>query len=60
MAKTKIMPRALNVGKTQKFNDDVQQAMETFDDQIQSMNSQVCKKVYKDFITNYRDAMVPI
>ena len=60
MATTKISSHALNVGKVQKFNDDVQQAMEMFNDQIESMNSQVCKKAYKDFISNYRDTMVPI
>ena len=60
MAKTKITPRTLNVGKAQKFNDDMQQAIEMFDDQIESMNSHNREKVYKDFITNYRDTLVPI
>ena len=60
MAKTKITPCALNVDKTQKFIDDVQQAIEMFEDQIGSMASEIHKKAYKNFLTGYRDAMGPI
>ena len=52
MAKTKITPHALNMDKTQKFIDEVQQAIETFEDQIGSMASEICEKAYKNFVTS--------
>ena len=58
MAKTKITPRAQYADKTQTFI--VQQAMETFEDEISSLSDNIWQKAYKNFLVSYRDALTPI
>ena len=60
MAKTKITPHTLKADKMEKFIRDVEQAIEVFDDQVGSLISDICGEAYKNFLTSYRDAMVPI
>ena len=60
MAKTKITPHARNTDKTQKFIQDVEQAIEMFEDQIGSLANDIHERAYKNFLTSYRDAMIPI
>ena len=60
MAKTKINPRAQHADKTQTFIVAVQQAMETFKDEISSLSDDIWQKAYKNFLVSYRDALTPI
>ena len=60
MAKTKITPRAQHADKTQTFIVMVQQAMETFKDEISSLSDDIWQKAYKNFLVSYRDALTPI
>ena len=54
MAKTKITPRAQHADKTQTFIMTVQQAMETFKDEISSLSDNIWQKAYKNFLVSYR------
>ena len=67
MVKTKTTPRAEGSGravsdtakrpeKTNKFLDDIEQALSTFDDKVFSIISQECETAYVSFVTSYRDA----
>ena len=60
MAKTTITPRAQHADKTQTFIMVVQQAMETFEDEISSLSDNIRQKAYKNFLMSYRDALTPI
>ena len=60
MAKTKINPRAQHADKTQTFIVAVQQAMETFKDEISLLSDDIRQKAYKNFLVSYRDALTPI
>ena len=60
MAKTKITPRAQHADKTQTFIVVVQQAMETFEDEISLLSNDIRQKAYKNFLVSYRDALTPI
>ena len=60
MAKVKITPRAQHANKTQTFILAVQQAMDTFDDEISSLTTNIRQRAYKHFLVSYRDALTPI
>ena len=60
MAKTRITPRAQHADKTQTFVLTVQQAMETFKDEISSLSDNIRQKAYKNFLMFYRDALTLI
>ena len=53
-------PHALKADQTEKFIQDVEQGIEAFDDQVGSLTSDIRQEAYKNFLTSYRDAMVPI
>ena len=60
MAKTKITPCAKQPGRTQEFIKVVQEALETFEDEISSLTDDICGKTYKKYVKAYCDALVPV
>ena len=46
--------------KTQKFLDDIGQALDDFDDEVFSFTSEQWEVAYNNFATNYRDALTAI
>ena len=60
MAKTKLTPRATQTDKTKQFIIAVDEALETFEEEISSLSENTRECAYKNFITSYRDAMTPI
>ena len=60
MAKTKITPCAKHPGRTQEFIEVVQEALDTFEDEISSLTDDICGKVYKKYVKAYRDALIPV
>ena len=57
MVKTKLTPQATQTDKTEKFILAVDEAMETFEEEISSLSENTRGNAYKNFITSYRDAM---
>ena len=60
MAKTKLMPRATQTDKTKQFIIDVDEALEVFEEEITSLSETTRESTYKNFITSYQAAMIPI
>ena len=60
MAKTKITPCVKHPGRTHEFIKAVQEALETFEDEISSLTDDIRGKVYKKYVEAYRDALVPV
>ena len=60
MAKMKLTPRAAQMDKTKQFIIDVDEALEVFEEEISSLSETTRKGAYKNFITSYRAAMIPI
>ena len=60
MAKTKITPRAKHPSRTQEFIKVVQEALDTFEDEISSLTDDIHGKVYKKYVEAYRDALIPV
>ena len=60
MAKTKVTPCAKHPGRTQEFIKVVQEALETFEDEISSLTDDICGKAYKKYVKAYHDALVPV
>ena len=60
MAEMKLNPRATQTDKTKKFIIAVDEALETFEEEISSLSKNTQKCTYKNFITSYRDTMGPI
>ena len=60
MATTKLTPRATQTDKTKQFTLDVDEALETFEEEITSLSETTRESTYENFITSYRDAMIPI
>ena len=60
MAKMKLTPRAMQTDKTQQFIIDVDEALEVFEEEITSLSETTRECTYKNFITSYRAAMIPI
>ena len=60
MAKTKITPHAKHPGRTQQFIDAIQEALDTFEDEISSLTDDIHGKAYKKYVEAYRDALIPV
>ena len=60
MPKTKVTLRAKHPGRMQHFLDATQIALETFEDEISSLTEDVRKKVYRNYVKAYKEALVPI
>ena len=60
MAKTKITPCAKHPGRTQEFIKAVQEALDTFEDEISSLTDDIHEKVYKKYVKAYHDALIPV
>ena len=60
MPKTKITPCAKHPGKTQQFLDAIQEALDTFEDEISSLTDDIRGKVYKKYVEAYCDALIPV
>ena len=60
MAKTRIIPHAKHPDKTQTFVTAVQTAMETFDDEIDSLTWDTHLKAYKNLVRSYRTALTTV
>ena len=59
MPKTKVTPHAKHLDQTQQFLNTIQNALETFEDEI-SLTEEICGKAYRNYITAYRQALVPV
>ena len=60
MAKTKITPCAKHPGRTQQFIDTIQEALDTFEDEISLLTDDIRGKAYKKYVEAYRDALIPV
>ena len=60
MAKTKITPCAKHPGRTQQFINAIQDALDTFQDEISSLTDDIHGRVYKKYVEAYRDALIPV
>ena len=60
MAKTKISPHAKHPGRTQQFINTIQEALDTFEDEISSLTDDICGKAYKKYVEAYCDALIPV
>ena len=47
-------------GRTQQFIDVIQEALDTFEDEISSLTDDIHGKVYKKYVEAYRDALIPV
>ena len=59
-ATTKITPRAKHPGRTQEFILAIQEALDTFEDEISSLTDDICGKAYKNYVEAYCDALIPV
>ena len=60
MARTKITPRAKHPSQTQEFMEAIQEAVDTFEDEISSLTDDIHGKAYKKYVKAYRDALIPV
>ena len=60
MLKTKIAPRAKHPDRTQQFLDAIQNALDTFEDEISLLTEEIHGKAYINYVTVYREALVPV
>ena len=60
MPKTKVTPRAKHLDRIQQFLDATQTALETFEDEISSLTEKIRQKAYRNYVTVYKEALVPI
>ena len=60
MATTQLTPRATQTDKTKQFVLEVDEALSTFEEEISSLSETTTESAYKNFVTSYRDAMIPI
>ena len=60
MLKTKVTPRARHPDQTQQFLDAIQTALDMFEDEISSLMEEIHGKAYRNYVTAYREALVPI
>ena len=58
--KKSISSAAKRPQRTQKFLDDIGQALDDFDDEVFSFTSEQCEIAYHNFATYYRDALTTI
>ena len=60
MPKAKVTPHAKHPDRTQHFLDATQAALEIFEDEISSFTDDVRSNAYRNYITAYQEALVPI
>ena len=60
MAKTILTPGATQVDKTKQFILEVDEALAVFEEDITLLSEDTKEGAYKNFITSYRTAMIPI
>ena len=60
MAKMKFNPRTTQTDKSKQFIIAVDEALETFEEEISSLSESTRECAYKNFITSYQAAMTPI
>ena len=60
MPKTKVTPHTKHPNRTQQFLDATQAALDTFEDEISSLTEEIHSKAYRNYVTAYREALVPI
>ena len=60
MAKTKVTPCAKHPNHTQQFLDAIQAALDMFEDEISSLTEEIRSQAYRNYITAYREALVPV
>ena len=60
MPKTKITPRAKHPDQTQQFLDAIQNALDTFEDEISSLTEEIHGKAYRKYATAYCEALIPV
>ena len=60
MAKTKITPCVKHPSRTQEFIEALQEALDTFEDEISSLTDDICGKAYKKYVEAYCDALIPV
>ena len=60
MLQKSISSAAKRPQKTQKFLDDIKQALDDFDDEVFSLSSEQCEVAYHNFTTYYRHALTAI
>ena len=60
MPKTKVTPHTKHPDWTQQFLDTIQNALETFEDEISSLTEETHGKAYRNYVTACREALVPV
>ena len=60
MPKIKVTPHAKHPDQTQQFLDGIQTALDTFEDEISLLTEEVRGKAYRNYVTVYHEALVPI
>ena len=60
MQKIKVTPRAKHLDRTQQFLDAIQAALDMFKDEISSLTENIRSKAYRNYVTVYREALVPV
>ena len=60
MPKTKVTLRAKHPDWTQQFLDAIQNALDTFEDEISSLMEKIHGKAYRNYVTAYREALIPV
>ena len=60
MPKIKVTPCARHPDRTQQFLDAIQAALDTFKDEISLLMEEIHSKAYRNYVTVYREALVPV
>ena len=60
MPKAKVTPRSKHLDQTQQFLDAIQTALDTFEDEISSLTEEIRDKAYRNYVTAYCEALIPI
>ena len=60
MPKTKVTLRAKHPDWTQQFLDVIQTDLDTFEDEISSLMEEIHGKAYRNYVTMYCEALVPV
>ena len=60
MPKTKVTLHAKHPNRTQQFLDAIQAALDMFEDEISSLAEEIRSKAYRNYVTAYREALVPV
>ena len=60
MLKTKVTQCAKHPDRTQQFLDMIQNALDMFEDEISSLTEETHGKVYRNYVTAYRETLIPV